>query len=72
MAFRANVVETIVSLGTAPIEQVGFETPLFVSPTNLFTERVRSYSSLDSIVQDGFAVGSPFYQFANNCFANRS
>lgn len=71
MAFRANVVETIVSLGTAPIDQIGFSVPLFVSPTNLFTERVRSYSSLDSIVQDGFAVGSPFYQFANNCFAGK-
>jgi len=71
MAFRPEVVDVVVSLGTSQIEQVGFEVPLFATPTNLFTERVRSYSTLDSIVSDGFAVGSPVHRWAENVFAGK-
>lgn len=71
MAFKPEVVEVVVSLGTSAIQQTGFELPLFVTPHNIFSERVRSYSTLDSLVQDGFAVGSPAHRFAENCFAGK-
>lgn len=71
MAFKPEVVDVVVALGTSPIEQVDFSIPLFVTPHNIFTERVRSYSTLDSVVQDGFAVGSPVHRFIENCFAGK-
>ena len=71
MAYKDKVVDVVVSLGTSPIDQLGFDTPLFVTPTNVFTTRVQSYSDLDSIVSAGFAVGSPVHRFAENCFAGK-
>lgn len=71
MPFRNEVVDVVVSLGTSPIEQVGFEIPLFATPHNIFTERVRSYITLDSLVADGFAVGSPAHRWAENVFAGK-
>lgn len=71
MPFRNEVVDVVVSLGTSPIEQIGFETPLFATPHNIFSERVRSYSTLDSLVQDGFAVGSPVHRWVENVFAGK-
>lgn len=71
MPFRPEVVDVVIGLGTSPIEQTGFEIPLFVTPHNIFPERVRNYSTLDSLVQDGFAVGSPAHRFVENCLAGK-
>lgn len=53
MAYKDKVVDVVVSLSTSPLDQLGFDTPLFVTPTNVFTTRVQSYSDLDSIVSAG-------------------
>lgn len=68
MAYQDKVVDVEVTLGTQPIDTVGFETPMFLAIHNNFTERLRFYISADSMVEDGFAVGSPAYQFATNAF----
>lgn len=69
MAYEDKVVDVQVTLGTQPIDTVGFETPMFLAVHNNFPERVRFYGSLESLVGDGFAVGSPAHQFASNAFA---
>lgn len=71
MAYRDSAVEVVVSLGTAPIDQLGFDVPLFVTPTNVFTTRVQSYSDLDSVVSAGFAVGSPVHRYCENVFSGK-
>ena len=71
MAYRDSAVEVVVSLGTAPIQQLSFDTPLFVTPTNVFTTRVQSYSDLDSVVSAGFAVGSPVHRYCENVFSGK-
>lgn len=67
--YQDKVVDVEVSLGTQPIDTVGFETPMFLAIHNNFPERVRFYVSTEGMVADGFAVGSPAYQFATNAFA---
>lgn len=67
--YQDKVVDVEVSLGTQPIDTVGFETPMFLAIHNNFPERLRYYVSTSSMVDDGFAVGSPAYQFATNAFA---
>jgi hypothetical protein len=69
MAYEDKVVDVEVTLGTQPIDTVGFETPMFLAVHNNFPERVRFYGSLESLVGDGFAVGSAAHQFASNVFA---
>lgn len=69
MAYNDKVVDVTVVLGTQPIDTVGFETPLFIAIHNIFPERVRTYTDLDEMAADGFAVGSPAYTFATKAFA---
>lgn len=69
MSYQDKIVDVKVELGTQPIDTVGFETPMFLAMHNVFPERVRAYISLNSMVEDGFAVGSPAYKFASNAFA---
>lgn len=69
MAYQDKVVDVEVSLGTQPIDTVGFETPMFLAIHSNFPERVRFYLSTEGMVEDGFAVGSPAYQFASNAFS---
>lgn len=71
MSYKDTAVDVSVSLGTSQIEQLGFDTPVFITPTNVFTGRVQAYSDLDSIVSAGFAVGSPVHRFAENVFAGK-
>ena len=71
MSYRDKVVEISVSLGTSPIDQLGFDVPLFVTPTNVFTSRIQAYSDLDSVVSAGFAVGSPVHRYCENVFAGK-
>ncbi|QPI18065.1 hypothetical protein POP15_017 [Pectobacterium phage POP15] len=67
--YQDKVVDVEVSLGTQPIDTVGFETPMFLAIHGNFPERIRFYVSTAGMVADGFAVGSPAYQFATNAFA---
>lgn len=69
MAYQDKVVDVKVELGTQPIDRVGFETPMFLAIHDLWPERIRMYVSTDSMVEDGFAVGSPAYKYATNAFA---
>lgn len=69
MAYNDKVVDVTVALGTQPISTVGFETPMFLAIHNVFTERFRAYTDLDSLVDDGFAPGSPAHTFATKVFA---
>lgn len=69
MAFEKDVVDVIVSLAGRPITTAGFDTPLFIAQHAVFPERVRRYTSVDGVVADGFAVGSPVHQFATTLFS---
>lgn len=69
MAYNDKVVDVVVALGTQTIDQVGFETPMFLAIHKNFTERQRSYIDTDSMEDDGFAVGSPAHNFATAAFA---
>ncbi len=69
MAYIDKVVDVTVTLGTSTVETETFETPLFVAIHNLFPERYRLYSSVDSMALDGFAVGSPAYKWAEKVFS---
>lgn len=69
MAYNDKVVDVTVELGTQPIDTVGFETPMFLAIHNANTARVRAYTELDQLVDDGFAPGSPAHLFAAKAFA---
>lgn len=69
--YQDKVVDVEVSLGTQPIDTVGFETPMFLAMHNNFPERIRFYVSTAGMVADGFAVGSPAYKFATNAFEGK-
>lgn len=71
MAFYSEVVEVDVNLATQPLSTESFSLPLFIVPHNLNTDRVRSYSQLSQLVEDGFATGSAAYNFANLCFSGK-
>lgn len=71
MAYNDKVVDVTVELGTQPISTEGFETPLFVAIHNAFADRQRIYGDTDSLVADGFAVGSPVHTFATKAFAGK-
>lgn len=68
MSYNDKVVEVEVRLGTQPITTAGFATPMFVAVHNAFPERVRFYGSAESLVSEGFAVGSPAHQFVTKAF----
>lgn len=69
MAFEKDVVDVIVSLAGRPITTAGFDTPIFIAQHSVFAERVRRYTTVDGVLADGFASGSPVHQFALNLFA---
>lgn len=53
-----EIVDVIVSVAARPITQTGFETPLFVAPFGVFSERYRIYTSSQAAVEDGFDTES--------------
>lgn len=69
MAYNDKSVDVVVQLGTQPMDTVGFETAMFLAVHNQFDDRQRIYLSTDSMVDDGFAVGSPAYKFAEKAFS---
>lgn len=69
--FYPEIVDVVVSLESQPLESESFETPIFITPHNVFTGRVANYSSVDELVSAGFAVGSAAWQFASYVFAGK-
>ena len=53
------------------ITAASFENALFVATHNVFTERQKSYTSTDEMLADGFASGSPAFNFASGVFAGK-
>ena len=53
------------------IAAADFENALFIGHHNVFTERVKSYTDLDEILADGFASGSPTYNWASGVFSGK-
>jgi hypothetical protein len=69
MASLSDIVNVTVSTLTAAIKQPGFGIPLIADAHSVFAERVRHYSDLDSMVDDGFSVTSAAYRAASAAFA---
>jgi len=64
-------VDVIVSRATRPIDTANFNTPLFLTETNLFdaNERIRTYNDVDEMTGDGWSPTSAAVRFATNVFS---
>lgn len=60
---RVNIV-----LNTRTVSRAGFGTPLFISTHKAFTERVRTYTSMEGVAED-FSVTDAAYKAANSAFS---
>lgn len=67
-------VDVVVSLGTQPISTASFDSVMFLADDQdagwpvAFTEAYRVYTSLSSVLADGFAETTPTYKFASLVF----
>ena len=64
-----NLAIANIALDTAIVSRQGFGTILFVGQHNYFAERVRSYTSTKSMVEDGISQEHPIYQAASGLFS---
>ena len=66
----SQVVDVTVTLGTRPIDQAAFDTPMFLATLNFFgaNERFRIYSSTAAMNSDGIPTNHPAYIFATKLF----
>jgi hypothetical protein len=66
-----SIITVQIDRTTTQPSQVGFGTPCIVSyfPTSVFSERVKSYSSLTEMEADGFKATDPVYIAASDCWA---
>lgn len=69
MASLSDIANITVSTLTAAVKQDGFGLPLIADYHTRFSERVRLYSDLDGMVDDGFAVTDAAYLAASAAFA---
>lgn len=69
--YYPKTVDTTVTRSTRPVFEPSLENAMFLCPTNLSTEDTESFTSLESVVDFGFAVGSEFYEFAKGCFGGK-
>jgi len=70
--FYPDPVTVTVSLETAATEIESFGTPLFIVPHNVYTDtRIQSYTSLTTLTDAGFAVGSAPYKYAALAFGGK-
>lgn len=67
-----DVVDVVITLGSRPITQTGFETPLILASHNVFSDRIATYTGLDSVLEAGFAAGSGVYELAARMFAGNA
>ena len=64
-------VRTSVTYGGRGLAAASFENAVFVSHHNLYAERVKAFSSVDTMLSAGFAAGSPAVNWATAVFAGR-
>lgn len=69
MASLSDIANITVSTQTAAVKQAGFGLPLICDYHTRFAERVRIYSDLDAMVDDGFATTDAAYMAAAAAFA---
>lgn len=69
--YNADIVSVDVTYDSSGVSAEGFTTPLFVSHHNVFSTRQVAYTSLSEMTTAGFAVGSPAYTFASNCWQGK-
>lgn len=69
MGYAEDIATVTITRSTRTPTVQGFGTPLIAAYHTLYVARVRSYSSLASLVTDGFAVTSPVYLAASAMFA---
>jgi hypothetical protein len=64
-----SIVNVSISLSSAGFPRTGYGTPLILSATTLFADRVRSYSSVAEMVTAGFSATGPECLAAGLAFA---
>lgn len=69
MASLSDIVTVNVSTLTTAVKQPGFGTPLIADYHTRFAERVRFYTSLQGMLDDGFTVNDGAYRAAAAVFA---
>lgn len=58
-----------IALGTATVSRLGFGTALFVGKHNYFSERIRSYTSTQSMTDDGIPTTANIFIAAQGAFS---
>lgn len=71
MADLDQIITVQIDRNTTTPTQAGFGTPLLLGyfPTSIFPERVRTYTSLSGMVDDGFKTTDPLYIAASDLLA---
>lgn len=69
MAALSQIVDVTITLQSARITRAGFGTPLILDYHTKFAERVRFYSGLDEMIDDGFATTDAAYLAASAVFS---
>lgn len=64
MPTLTDVAEVVVSTQGAQLSTPAFNTPLILSTSNRFAERLRVYSSMTALEGDGFVAADPEHQLA--------
>lgn len=67
-----DVAEIVVSTQGAQLSKPSFNTPLILSTSNRFSERLRFYESIDALEDDGFVEADPEHQLASKLLAPSS
>lgn len=63
-----DIIDVTISVAARPISQTGFETPLFIAPHKVFSERFRIYTDSQAAVEDGFDVNGDVVKALENFF----
>lgn len=69
MPTLTDVAEIVISTQGAQLATPAFNTPLILSTSARFPERLRFYESMDAIEDDGFVAADPEHQIASKLFA---
>jgi hypothetical protein len=70
MAGLDDIINLSITIQSSTITQAGFGTPLVLDFNTRYSDvRVRSYSSLASMVTDGFATTDPAYVAVSQMFS---
>lgn len=64
-----DIVNVQIRLESTAVQELNFGTPLVVGPHVKFLERVRSYTNVDQVIQDGFEPTDPIYLAVQAAFS---